>query len=222
MSIGGKSFPRSSPLALTCCKHTRGGPTAAFSHFATFRDILSAAVASKRSSREESVSEGKEKKRCLATNGPSAVSSVPWRPFTTELREVSEHLWWLTAEVLWRSHFLGVCLSWSLTGKGRGVMEVGEAVAAAGDGGLGAHIDLCHFSAAPSLLHLLPTLSPYTSVHITHTFMHTPKPHTHTHTHTDNELGILQKASVCISGAVILPNSHENQYTNQAGIHLPS
>lgn len=55
-------------------------------------------------------------------------------------------------------------------------MEVEEAVAAAGDGGLGAHIDLCHFSAALSPLHLFPTLSPFTSHH-THVDAHTQSTH---------------------------------------------
>ncbi len=62
-------------------------------------------------------------------------------------------------------------------------MEVGEAAAAAaGDGGLGAHIDLCHFSVSLSPLHLFPALSLHFTSHYTHMHARTHK-HTHTHTH---------------------------------------
>ena len=63
-------------------------------------------------------------------------------------------------------------------------MEVGEAAAAAaGDGGLGAHIDLCHFSVSLSPLHLFAALSLHFTSHYTHMRAHTHID-THTHMHT--------------------------------------
>lgn len=76
------------------------------------------------------------------------------------------------AALLWRLSFLWLCLYPSLPGKGGEVMEVGEAAAAAGDGGLGAHIDLCHFSVSLSRHSTSSPLSLFTSLHIRHTCMH--------------------------------------------------
>lgn len=87
------------------------------------------------------------------------------------------------AALLRRRSFLWLCLHPSLPGKGREVMEVGEAAAAAGDGGLGAHIDLCHFSVSLSPLHLFAALSLHFTSHYTHMHARTHID-THTHMHT--------------------------------------
>ena len=54
-------------------------------------------------------------------------------------------------------------------------MEVEAAAAAAG---LGAHIDLCHFSVSLSLLHLFPARSLHFTSHYVHIRAHTQNIHT--------------------------------------------
>lgn len=74
---------------------------------------------------------------------------------------------------------------WCLPGRSREVMEVGEAAAAAAadGGGLGAHIDLCHFSVAPSTFHVFLRYLSLSSLLFT---LHTNiRAHTQTHTHTE-------------------------------------
>lgn len=66
----------------------------------------------------------------------------------------------------------------------------GEAAAAAGDGGLVAHIDLCHFSVSLSPLHLNPARSLHFTSHYTHM-------HAHAHTHHVRKGHTLTHISYC-------------------------
>lgn len=153
---------------------------------------------------------------------PCSVRSAPWRPESlcqrTPVAIVSTTcVWWevfylcndLPDAALWRRRsFLWLCLYPPLSqGKAGRWWRSGEAAAAAGDGGLGAHIDLCHFSVSLSLaLHLFPALSlsslHFTSLHITRT-------------HTHQGLGKLHKAEAPRGGDVNL-FPLQNRHCHQA------
>lgn len=103
--IGGKSFPRTNPWAPTDCKAFNSRTNGSFltpSHSDSHSLCCSHSSGSKRSSREEPVHEGKKKRKKGAQPRLNPqLYPLCMRAFTTsKLREVSEHLWWLTSEVL--------------------------------------------------------------------------------------------------------------------------